>query len=200
MKKILIIVGLLALTAAACNQQPTSQTPTPPPTPVSTTPTTQTYTNGTYGFKFDYPTSMLFVTPTYANLEDKIVQVQIPQSTYPKTNFGDAALSVSSQFAKDLASCLKLSPPEGSDGFKTKATINGVNFYMTNSNGAGAGNFYEGKVYRTIKAAGGACIEVAETIHTGNIDNYPTGTVVEVDHTDVQAKLDTVLNSFKFTN
>jgi len=141
---------------------------------------------------------MQVVTPTYGYLKDEVVQVQIPKSAYPGTNFDDAAISVSAQSAKSLNDCLALTPPEGSDGFKTKATINGVDFYMTNSNGAGAGNFYESKVYRTVKSPGGICIEISETIHTSNISNYPPGTVTEINQSDVQAKLDPIVQSFKF--
>ena len=141
---------------------------------------------------------MQVVTPTYGNLKDEVVQVQIPKKAYTGTNFDDAAISVSTQSAKSLNDCLSLTPPEGSDGFKTKITINGVSFYMTNSNGAGAGNFYESKVYRTAKSAGGTCIEISETIHTSNIGNYTPGTVTEVNQSDVQAKLDPIVQSFKF--
>ena len=197
MKKILVLLAAVGLVAAACNNTPQS-TNNPPPPPPAAAPTTQTYSNATYGFEFQYPVSMNFVTPTYANLTDKIVQVQIPQSAYPGTNFGDAAFSVSASGAKDLADCLKQNSPENGDGFKTKVSINGMDFYMTSSNGAGAGNLYESKVYRLVKSTGGSCIELNETIHTGNIGNYPAGTVMEVDKTDVQAKLDTILNSFSF--
>jgi len=204
MKKLLITLIAVSAIAAACNSQPVtvspSPTPTPAPTPTPTpvTPTTQTYSNATYGFVFDYPLYMQFVTPVYPNLQDKIVQVQIPQTNYPGTNFGDASFSVSAQSAKSLADCLKLTPPENGDGFKTKVSINGVDFYMTKSSGAGAGNLYESNVYRTVKAPNGACLELNETIHTSNIANYPTGTTAQVDMADVQAKLDSVLHSFKF--
>ncbi len=171
---------------------------TPTPTPTPPTPTTQTYSNATYGFNIEYPLYMKFVTPNYANLQDKIVAIQIPREEYPKTNFGDAAISVSAQAASSLADCLKLAPPEGSDGFKTKVVINGVDFYMTKSSGVGAGNLYESNVYRTVKAPNGACIEIAATIHTSNIGNYPAGTVTEVNKPQITAKLDTVVNSFKF--
>ena len=182
------------MSAAWRDKQPNQSHRPPSPTASST----QTYSNATYGFSFAYPASMQVVTPTYGYLKDEVVQVQIPKSAYPGTNFDDAAISVSAQSAKSLNDCLALTPPEGSDGFKTKATINGVDFYMTNSNGAGAGNFYESKVYRTVKSPGGICIEISETIHTSNISNYPPGTVTESNQSDVQAKLDPIVQSFKF--
>ena len=195
MKKHLVLLAAIALLAAACNSKSNvGQVPPPPPA----APTTQTFSNATYGFSFTYPIALQTTTPAYSLLEDKIVQLQIPQSAYPNTNFGDAAFSVSAQYAAGLGDCLKLNAPENSDGFKTKVTINDVDFYMTNSNGAGAGNLYQSKVYRTVKSTGGACIELMETIHTSNIGNYPPNTVTEVNTAPIQEQLDSILNSFKF--
>jgi hypothetical protein len=196
MKKLFLLTSLMVLTAASSGRKPNqSNRQTSRPAPTSGT---QTYSNATYGFTFVYPASMQLVTPTYGNLKDEVAQVQIPKSAYPGTNFDDAAISVSAQSAKSLNDCLALSPPEGSDGFKTKTTINGVDFYMTDSSGAGAGNFYDSKVYRTLKSTGGTCIEISETIHTSNIDNYTPGSVTEVKQSDVQARLDPIVQSFKF--
>jgi len=198
MKKLLLVASLMVLSAASYGKQPSqSNAKAPSPGPTSST---QSYSNATYGFTFVYPNSMQLVTPNYANLKDAVVQVQIPRAAYPRTNFDDAAISVSAQHAKSLNDCLALSPPEGSDGFKTKTTINGVDFYMTKSNGAGAGNFYDSKVYRTFTSTADTCIEISETIHTSNIGNYTPGTVTEVSQSDVQARLDPIVQSFKFSS
>lgn len=194
MKKLLLVTSLMLVNVAWCDKQPNQSHK--PPSPAASN--TKTYSNATYGFTFDYPASMQLVTPTYGNLKDEVVQVQIPKSAYRGTNFDDAGIGVSAQSAKSLNDCLALTPPEESDGFRTKTTINGVDFYMTNSNSAGAGNFYESKVYRTIKNTGGTCIEISETIYTSNIDNYTPGTVTEVSQSDVQTKLDPIVQSFKF--
>ena len=156
----------------------------------------QTYKNTTYNFIFNYPDSVSFVTPTYSNLEEKILQLQIPQSDYPKTNFGDAAFSVSTTYAKDLADCLAKNSPENSDGFKTPIKINDATFYKTSSSGVGAGNLYEATNYRTLTGTG-TCIELVETIHTANIANYTPGSVTQVDKVNVQTRLDHILNTFK---
>jgi hypothetical protein len=198
MKKLLVIISLIVLTAAACNKTTTNNSNTLPPSPQPSS-DTQVYTNATYGFEFTYPKTMKFITPTYASLQDKIVEIQITKDEYSGTNFGDGAFSVSAQYAKSLMECLNLTPPENGDGFKTKITINGVDFYMTKSAGAGAGNFYESNVYRTVRSPGGACIEIMETIHTTNIGNYPEGTVTEVNKAEIQQKLDQILNSFSFS-
>ncbi len=194
MKKIFLLAAI-ALVAAACNQQANNQNNNQPQ---QTSQQLQTYKNYTYGFEFQYPADLGFVTPNYASLEDKIAQISIQNGSYPKTNFGDAAFSVSAQFAKNLQGCLKLNAPENADKFNTKVTINGIDFYMSRGTGAGAGNYYESRAYRTL-SGGGTCIELLETLHTGNIYNYPAGTVTEVDKNAVWARLDQMLNSFKLT-
>lgn len=191
MKKIFLL-ALIAFAAAACNQT-ANQTGNQ-----QNQPQMQTYKNGTYNFEFQYPADMIFVTPIYPSLEDKIVQISIKQSAYPKTNFGDAAFSVSAQYADNLQDCLKLNAPENADRFSTKVTINGIDFYMSQGTGAGAGNYYESRVYRTL-SSGHMCVELNETLHTSNIYNYPPNTVTEVDKNAVWARLDQILDTFKFT-
>ena len=195
------IVGLLALTfllAAACNSQvvqmtPPTQTPPPPATPVL-----QTYRYQPYGFEFKYPADWVFNDPSgYANLQDKIVQVELSKDAYPKTNFDDAAFTVSAQFAPTLAACLAFpANATGNAGFKATQVINGIIFYTAQGNGAGAGNFYESHDFRTLH--GGICIEIDETLHTSNIANFDPGTVTEVNHDQIFQRLDQLLMTFKF--
>ncbi len=187
-KTILSAISLLMLVGAGCNQLPSTPSG-------DMTSTLQSYRNGTYGFTFTYPSTMEFVTPSYPLLQDKIVQLSIPQTGYPKTNFGDAAFSVSASYAKTLSACLAANTPQNSDGFKKEAEINGTTFYFTKGAGAGAGNRYDSTIYRTL-VGGQTCLELNETIHTTNIANYPSGTVTEIDKNVVQARLDAILNSF----
>ena len=203
MNKILTIFAAIFLLAAGCNTavpvvQPVGPAKSIVPDVLIPTPTTQLYENATYNFQFSYPLSMVFVTPNYANLENKIVQLQISQNAYPKTNFGDAGFAVSETYAKSLTDCLAATnAPANSDDFKTKVSINGQDFYMTNSNEAGAGNLYQSKVYRAYVAQG-SCIELDETIHTAQLANFTPGTVTAVDTSAVQQRLDSVLQSFRF--
>jgi hypothetical protein len=206
----LIGVGVLSGCVATQSSPVSPVAPTMELTPVQTPVTTQiteiqtqisigplVYKNDSYKFKFMYPEEFGFVTPNYANLEDKIVQIQLPRSSYPQTNFGDAGVYVSAVYAKSLQDCLKLNLPEGSTGFGSdKVDINGADFYQTVGNGAGAGNFYESKIYRTYH--NDFCVELGETLHTSNIGNYTPGTVTEVDKDAVWQKLDLVLKSFSF--
>lgn len=171
-----------------------------PPTTTPTVPTSsanQIYRNDAYNFEFTYPKEFGFVTPNYANLENQVVQLQIGGDNYPKTNLNDAAIAVSTGFAKSTKDCQDLkNQPEGSTGFTQTASINGVNFDSTTGNGAGAGNFYESRVYRTLH--GSFCYEITETIHTANIGNFDPGTVTEIDKNAIWNKLETITQTFKF--
>jgi hypothetical protein len=205
--KNLVTVFAFALIAAGCNSksvssvQPAQPTPAPVVTQTTAAPQLQTYTNSTYGFTFQYPLNVAFQTPRYANLNDKIAELGIARADYPNTNFGDAAFSVSASYEKTEAACLAATPPEGGDGFKTQVSVNGTNFYTTKGSGVGAGNIYQTTTYRTFLTLSGSatCLELNETIHTSNIENYPTGTVTAVDTAAVQARLDAILNTFKIS-
>jgi len=170
----------------------------PAPVPALVAPTSQAYKNDNYGFEFTYPLVLAQATPVYGDLADQIVQVEIPQGTYPGTNFGDAAFAVSAVPATSLASCLQLFPPENGDGFKTKTAIGGIDFYQTNSTGAAAGNIYRSTVYRAF-IRNTTCLELSEVIHTSNIGNYPPGAVTEVDTAPIQEQLDAIRESFRLT-
>ncbi len=202
MKKLFLISTIILLLAAGCKSSTSSQTQdnTNTPSPTQTVvPTAQTYLYLPYDFQFTYPLEFGFTSPTYANLEEKIVQLELPQSAYPHTNFGDAGFTVSAGNAQSLNDCLSKNPPPGGrlqPSFQTSSTINGVTFYQTEATGAAAGNLYESKVYRTLR--NNLCLELNATLHTSNISNYPKGTVSEVDKTAVWSKLDSIIQSFKF--
>jgi hypothetical protein len=187
--KILFASGIVVF-AAACNQQPPA-VQTSPQVP-------QRYTNSSYDFSFTYGNDVTFVTPTYGNLSNQVVQVNIGNEAYPKTNFDDAAFTVSEAYAKTQADCLALpSTAVDKNPFTTTQSINGVTFYTSKGSDAGAGNLYASTIYRTYHDTD--CIELTETIHTSQIGNYPAGTVTAIDVAPIQAELDTILNSFTFT-
>lgn len=183
----------MVLAAACTNNSSQTNNPTPTPTPA----TKATYKYAPYNFEFSYSNEWGFTQPAYANLDEKIVQIQIPQSAYPDTNFGDAAFSVSVGTATNLSQCLSLNAPN-TEGFKTTQNINGVSFSKAESTEPAAGNIYESHIYRALR--NNLCFELQETIHTGNIANYDPGTVSEVNKDAIWTKLDEVLNTFSFTN
>lgn len=199
MKKSLAVFGLLFL-MTACAPTPSVPVVPTPPTPVEL-PDLQSYHNLPHGFSFQYPSEWGFgnADSGYSNLEEKIVQLELPQSAYPGTNFGDAAFTVSAEATDSLEKCLNLqSGAERQDAFDSKnlVVVDGVNYYKSEGVGAAAGNTYENKTYRAYQDT--FCFEIAETLHTSNIGNYDPGTVTEVDEDAVWERLDAIFQSFVF--
>jgi hypothetical protein len=198
MRKYIIILSILLL-AAACLKQPavlpvtTSSTPVSSGNPISKW---QVYKNKSYNFELSYPENFSFQTPTYGALSDQIVQLTPDTNKYPGTNYDDSAITVSAGFAKDASQCL-VNPNDNKPLTQTQI-INGQVFYVGRATGAGAGNLYSSTIYRILRQTW--CTEISLTIHTGNIANYPEGTVSEVDQSKPMADLLQILSTFKFTD
>lgn len=201
MKKILLI-STLALLAASCNQQPVTQdndqnqNAQQQQQQQPQQKDTQTYQNATYNFRFDYPTEFKFVDPTYGRLKDQVVQIILGKQNYTGTNFSDAAFTVSRSNVQNKNECLSTANLESGSGFTETETINGVTFYKAETRGAATGNLYDSRLYRTYQ--NNVCFELAETIHTTNVGNYPPGTVTEVNKDPIWNNLHTITSSFKF--
>lgn len=224
-KKILILVSLVLMFMDGCAKSAVPVTPntvqkppvpvqsqTPPPAkappPGKTSPpashpgpdsqnnNVQTYENTEYHFRFEYPSEFQLISPTYAFLNHGIVQIQIPSSTFPGTNFVDAAFTVSVQNTASEQECLDIHIPDESNGFYDTADVNGNTFYETDGLGAGTGNLYSTRTYRIFRNA--VCLEINETLHTSRLGNYAPGTVTEIDANQVWTKLDAILATFEF--
>jgi hypothetical protein len=156
-------------------------------------PNTSEVNDNKYRFAVDIPDSFERVTPTYGNLADQIIQAQTPRTAYPDTNFVDAAFNVSAEPSPTLLDCLDRG--ENKESFKNTQYINGAIFYKQESKEAAAGNIYDSRMFRIYD--NGNCIELQETVHTGNIANYEND-VKEVDSRKVWEELDKVLYTFRF--
>ena len=77
------------------------------------------------------------------------------------------------------------------------ATFKGVTWNVFTSNDAAAGNLYDSKTYRTVH--NGQCYEITELLHSGNIGNFPPGTVVQFDHDKFSNILESIAQTFSFT-
>jgi hypothetical protein len=193
-----IIIALILFLSAACSKQP-AVLPVATSTPVSLgnqTPGLQLYKNKNYNFELNYPQNFSFETPTYGALSDQVVSLTPDSNLYPGTNYDDSAITVSAGFAKDASQCLVNS--NDNKPLTQTQTINGQVFYVGRATGAAAGNLYSSTIYRTLRQ--NRCTEISLTIHTGNIANYPNGTVIEVDQSKPMADLLQILSTFKFTN
>ncbi len=163
----------------------------------------ETYRSEDYGFELQYPSEWASVSPEspYANLEKKILALELPQSTYPDTNFGEATLAISAQEVDSLENCLALNSLNSEipgDAFSTDQSevVNGVTYYTASGAGAAAGNTYDYKLMRSFQNA--QCFEVSETIHTSNMGNYDPGTVTEVDAQVIWNRLNEIFNTLTF--
>lgn len=100
-----------------------------------------------------------------------IVEITIPKTFEPDTNFGDARLVVGrSADAKAVANCLK---PMAS-AIKTPVshkTVNGIDYTIVEGSDAGAGNYYDIVSWRAVKDK--ACYSIDQIIHSTNLANYP---------------------------
>jgi len=138
------------------------------------------------------------------------MQVQLPVSTigtplvtlffidpsyyYPATNLNEAGLVLSATSDPNMvATCTQPAVPSG-ETITGQETINGYVFTRSVFSGAAAGNRYDQVIYRTVWHD--TCFELIYLIHSGNIGNYPPGTVVEFDREGLLAKFNAVLATF----
>lgn len=122
----------------------------------------------------------------------------IPRAFEPQTNFADAKLTVgSSHNGSAVADCLKPDASGGPAVASTTMTIDGTDFTVFQSNGAGAGNYYETTSYRALH--GGACWAVEYTVHSSQIANYPASYELKpFNKSKLTDVLDRVVSTFKF--
>jgi hypothetical protein len=156
----------------------------------------KTYNNSQYGFSFNYPASdILNPNIDYQFITDNsLARVDLPQNDFIDTNLGEAAFIVgASKASSSLAGCLQLSSEEQTQD--DDQAINGISFKVFEGGGAGAGNIYETKSYRTVQ--NNTCYEVTALIHYGNIFNYSPGTVMEFDKTKAMSGLQEIADTFK---
>ena len=124
--------------------------------------------------------------------------LSIPRAFEPQTNLAGAMFTVGrSGNGTAVKNCLTPDPTAGESPLPVQATINGIQFTMFHSQGAGAGNFYETTSYRTLHA--GECYAIEYTIHSTNIGNYPPEYGLQpFDRARVISVLDRIAATFKF--
>lgn len=121
----------------------------------------------------------------------------IPKSFEPQTNLADVTLTVgASKDASAVADCL--SPdPSGEGTALSKATINGIQFNVFQSNDAGAGNIYQTTSYRTVHA--GECYAIEYTIHSSQLENYPASYNLQpFSQSKIDSLMQNIIGTFKF--
>lgn len=166
----------------------------------------QTY-KSTYGFAFDYPAAdpikeepVQQGSDPYMSQGIQLVRLDIPKTDYPNTNFNEAWLSAGIGLKMSETDCYKyLGNADAMVPMTATQTINGIKFHTATFSGAGAGNFYDTRLYRVY--ANSTCYEVSLNIHTSNIQNYdPASNIHEVNQIDVWSKLDAILQTYNFSD
>jgi hypothetical protein len=157
------------------------------------------YANTQFGFTLQYPSVATSSNVDYGGYlpltQTSIASFTLPRSMFAGTNLGEAGVYVGSTSTPSIVSqCLQASKENGETLVGT-STINGVDFMEATSTGVGAGNIYEETVYRRL--AGNACLEITELLHSGNIDNYPSGAVVQFDKATYQGILDAIVHTYQ---
>lgn len=156
------------------------------------------YSNAEYNFTVMKPVSIETETAGseafLRTTAHQVVAFPFPATLFQGTNLIDAGLYIgASSDSKIVNSCR--SPVEGEEQVGTKS-INGTVFSVFSSQSAAAGNLYERTEYRT--AHNGYCFEIVELLHSGNIGNYPEGSIKQFDPDLFRALLDKMLNTFDF--
>lgn len=156
------------------------------------------YQNPATGLSLTYPDTFAPALPVVGNYKtDPELTLQfIDSKAYDKTNLSEVYLFVSSTAdAQTVATCTEPNQSGGGPEYPADdEVINGLTFVHSTSEGAGAGNYYQQEIYRTVHQ--NVCYEVIYFIHYTNASNYTPGTVTEFDRDAVMQQLDGVFSTF----
>jgi hypothetical protein len=112
----------------------------------------------------------------------------------PVTNLSEAYFIYSAMDDEEsVASCTEPYSPQ--ETILGQEIINGYEFTKSERFGAGAGNIYHQVFYRAVIES--VCYEMILHMHSGNIGNYPPGTVTEFDQAALMARFEEIIASFR---
>jgi len=156
--------------------------------------------NSATGLSLTYPDTFAPALPVQGNYKtEPVLTLQLIDSElYEKTNLSEVYLMFSSSSDSKVVSTCTEPNQNGGGGPEYPAgeeTVNGLTFVHTTTEGAGAGNYYQQEVYRTVQD--NACHEVIFFIHFTNVSNYTPGTVTEFNRDAVMRNLEAVLSMIK---
>jgi photosystem II stability/assembly factor-like uncharacterized protein len=112
----------------------------------------------------------------------------------PTTNLNEAYLVLAATSDPAVVSTCTQPSAQVGETVTGQVTVNNYTFTRSEFDGAAAGNLYEQIAYRTV--VDNKCFEVIYLIHSGNISNYPAGTVVAFDQDALLKKFEAVLATF----
>ena len=170
-----------------------------------------TFTDQGNTFSFMYPAGITvagggigYTTDWLTNNQDQtsgliLAKATIPQSTQPKTNFGDATFTVgTSSDPKAVKDCVAVAGSTNPNNPQvSNVTINGVTYQKVISGDAGAGNLYNTTSYSTVRNS--QCYVIEYTIHSVQLGNFdPSQGVTAFDPSKITGPFEQMVQSFKF--
>lgn len=164
------------------------------------------YNNTIYRVAFSYPNTMSVASEesiksfgwnSQESAGSRIVAVVLPRSYASSTNFSDATVAVGINPAlKSKLQCEKYT--EGSSS-RSVVTMGGATWHKESMSDAGAGNYYDSVIYKTLRPEG--CIALETIVHSTNIDNYsPDQGITQFNRHDIDNVINSVVSSFRFTD
>ncbi|HVV38965.1 MAG TPA: MliC family protein [Candidatus Paceibacterota bacterium] len=161
---------------------------------------TSTAASSTPGFTVKYPKTFslnsAYVNETFPKKPISGIKLTVPETMATGTNLSsDTGLSV--EWLPNARNCT--GDIFVAENVKAqKVTENGVSYSVATTSGAGAGNLYEETVYAI--SGSKPCTAVRYFVHSGNIGNYPAGTVTEFDRAGLMAQFDKIRQSLTLSN
>ncbi len=122
------------------------------------------------------------------------VKFTIPVSITEGTNLSSTDTGISIEEISNPAICTPerfMSDPQN----VRQVSENGVDYVVADESGAGAGNFYEERVYAIPGTM--PCVAIRYFIHSTNVGNYEPGTVAEFDRAALLKEFDKIRHSLK---
>ena len=203
MKRIIFFILIIALIVGAAwffSQKPVVK-PAPVSEIISGVPS-RVYQNKDFGFRLSYPEGAEIRSEMFEGYlpvtQTGAVGMYLPQSLFDKTNLAEAGVFVGISPRPDAVRDCQIVGQGEANKDLGMTMINGAPFHGFQGVGAGAGNYYDLTIYRTVK--NGSCYEIVELLHSGNINNYPPGTVAEFDKAKFSGILETMARTFTFTD
>jgi hypothetical protein len=152
------------------------------------------------GLSLTYPDTFAPALAVQGNYKtDPVLTLQLIESDlYEKTNLSEVYLMFSSSADLKVVSTCTEPNQNGGGGPENpvgEETVNGMTFVHSTTEGAGAGNYYQQEIFRTVQ--NNACHEVIFFIHFTNASNYTPGTVTEFNRDAVMRNLEAVLSMIK---
>ncbi len=198
---IVLAAVLIALAVWGVSRQ-SSSVPSPQasstPEIISGVPSVQ-YTNKQFGFSMWYPQT---ASPSEVNFEGyvpltqtSVISFVLPRAMFDGTNLTEAGVYIGATTSPAIVSSCTKASRNADEKAAGRTKINGADFSIFTSTGVGAGNIYETKSYRRL--LNGACLEIAELLHSGNIGNYTPGAVKEFDHTKFSGILEAIIHTYR---